>query len=414
MVGEQLALTPPMGWNHWYTHYHYVTDGHIREAAMNMVESGMADVGYSFISIDDCWMRIHPDYAKLAIERKRTGNVNLDTLARMGEPRDETGEIISNDHFPDMPALTKYIHDFGLKAGIYTSPGPRTCQEFEGSWQHEEQDAETFARWGFDLLKYDWCRYGLIFNKPSGKEEALQAYKKPYKKMSRILESQSRDIVLNLCQYGMAEVWKWGKETGHSWRIGGDLGHTINEGGIYKTAEKTIAVREYNGPGGWNDPDYLIMGKWRSPFNKGGDLSAIPLSSGLQYSYMSLWCMMACPLFFSGDMGQIDDFTINVLTNNEMIAVNQDVLGECAAPVRMNDSEWVLKKSLADGSFVVGFFNLDDREEKKIQVKWEELNISGSYLLRDLWRQKDIGQSGKNLCVDLSASGCAVILFRRD
>jgi alpha-galactosidase len=413
VVGNTLALTPPMGWNHWYTHYHFVTGSNIRNAAKAMVESGMADVGYSYVSIDDCWMRISPEYVERAMKRKRTGNVNLDTAARMGIPRDDTGKIIPNDAFPDMAALTDYIHDFGLKAGIYTSPGPRTCQEFEGSWQHEAIDAMTYAGWGFDLLKYDWCRYGEIFSALPESQRTLGEYIKPYEIMGDLLKQQRRDIVHNLCQYGMAKVWTWGKQVGHSWRTGGDLGHTITQGGIYKTAKKTIEIREYNGPGGWNDPDYLIMGQWRSPFDKGADLSQINLTPNEQYSYMSLWCMMASPLFFSGDMDELDDFTLNVLTNTELIAVNQDVKGTCAEPVRMDEMEWVLRKELADGSVVVGLFDVFNAGDRSIQVTWDELGLAGRQLVRDLWRQKVVGYAEDSLTVNVGPRGCAVLGFFR-
>ncbi len=411
VVGNRLALTPPMGWNHWYTHYHYVNDRNIRDAAAAMVQSGMADVGYSYVSIDDCWMRIAPEYVERAMTRKGTGNVNLDTAARMGTTRDETGKIIPNDAFPDMDALTDYIHGFGLKAGLYTSPGPRTCQEFEGSWQHEAIDAKTYADWGFDLLKYDWCRYREIFAALPEAEQTREAYIKPYHIMGDLLKEQGRDIVHNLCQYGMADVWTWGKEVGHSWRTGGDLGHTITQGGIYNIAKKTIGIRSYNGPGGWNDPDYIILGKWRSPFNKGGDLLQIELTPNEQYSYMSLWGMMACPLFFSGDMDALDPFTLKILSNTEMIAVNQDVLGVCAEPVRMNEEEWILKKSMSDGSVIVGFFEVPNKGDRTIEVTWDELGVTGAQALRDPWRQKDIGYADEKLSITVGKRGCAVLKF---
>ena len=409
VVGNTLALTPPMGWNHWYTHYHFVTDKTIRNAASAMVRSGMADVGYSYLSIDDCWMRIEPQYVQQAISRKRTGNVNLDTLARMGDAREGDGRILPNKEFPDMGSLTAFVHDFGLKAGIYTSPGPRTCQLFEGSWQHEELDAKTYAEWGFDLLKYDWCHYREIFNKLPESEQTVEEYIKPYQKMGDILKQQNRDMVLNLCQYGMADVWKWGRKTGHSWRTGGDLGHTIMEGGIYTIAQKTIGIGAYNGPGGWNDPDYLIMGKWRSPFNKGAGLSQIELTANEQYSSMALWCLKASPLFFSGDMDQLDDFTLNVLANNEMIAVNQDALGQCADPVRMDNKAWILKKRLSDGSLVIGVFDVANQGDQKIILNWDEIGIEGKQSVRDLWRQKEIGQCDGAFSITVGKRGCSVI-----
>ena len=190
--GEKLALTPPMGYNHWYAHYDRITDAMMREAADVIISSGMADVGYSYVNIDDCWMNAPKN----------------NDPKRVGQLRDETGNIVPNSYFPDMNGLTDYIHAKGLKAGIYTSPGKLTCGGFAGAFQHEEQDARQFAAWGFDFLKYDWCSFGEIVKK----DNSLDAFQKPYRKMGTILKSLDRDIVFNLCQYGMGEVWKWGAE----------------------------------------------------------------------------------------------------------------------------------------------------------------------------------------------------------
>jgi len=407
VVGETLALTPPMGWNHWYTHYHHVTDKIIRQAADTMVSSGMADVGYSYVSIDDCWMRIDPKYVPESTSPKRsTASRGLNVETKVGPTRDAQGRILPARDFPDMKALTDYIHHYGLKAGIYTSPGPRTCQRFEGSYAHEEIDARTFAEWGFDLLKYDWCSYGQIV----GRRPTLEDMQKPYILMGRLLREQDRDIVLNLCQYGMGEVWKWGKQVGgHSWRIGGDLGFTLTKGGVYAIARKTIDLRAYNGPGSWNDPDYIILGNWRKPFVKVGDFIPVELTPNEQYSYMSLWCLMACPMFFSGDMGTLDDFTRNILCNTELIAVNQDRLGKCCEPVEMTDRQWIVAKPLADGSLAVGLFNLDDQGDRQITLHWSQLGLDGPREVRDLWRQKDLGRIDGKLSVLVGPRGCAVL-----
>jgi alpha-galactosidase len=204
VVGQTLSLTPQMGWNSWYTHYAGVTDKTMRDAADAMVASGMADFGYEFVSIDDCWAR----------------KADAPNPHHRGEPRDPAGTILPNQDFRDMKALTNYIHGKGLKAGTYTSPGPLTCGGYTGSWQHEEQDARTLAAWGFDLLKYDLCSY----RKTPGIKTA-EDDQTPYRKMGAILQSMPRDIVLNMCQYGRADVWKWGREAGaQSWRTTGDLG----------------------------------------------------------------------------------------------------------------------------------------------------------------------------------------------
>ena len=204
VVGDTLALTPPMGWNDWYTHYHRITDKLMREAADVMIASGMADYGYQYVNIDDCWMT-----------KPGSNDPQLDTA-----PRDSAGAIRSNALFPDMKGLTEYIHAKGLKAGIYTSPGELTCAKYTGTYGHEEADARKFAEWGFDFLKYDWCSYSKI---AAGK--TVEDYMKPYRQMGAILRGLDRDVVFNLCQYGMGDVWKWGgKVDGNCWRTTGDLG----------------------------------------------------------------------------------------------------------------------------------------------------------------------------------------------
>lgn len=408
VVGDRLALTPMMGWNHWYTHYHFITAERIMAAADAMVASGMADAGYTYISIDDCWMRISPENVKSTLDPSRkTRSEGLDQEAKVGTVRDENGRILPARDFPDMSGLTEHIHAYGLKAGIYSSPGETTCQLFEGSYGNEIRDAETYAEWGFDLLKYDWCSYRKISDLMKG--DKLENRPIPYKLMSGILESLDRDIVHNICEYGH-QVWEWGpKAGGHSWRVGGDLGHTLTEGGVYKIAEKNIGLRGFNGPGSWNDPDYLILGMWRSPFEKAVPLHPVELSPDEQYSYFSLWCLMACPLFFSGDMGAIDDFTRNILCNNELIGVNQDRLGKCADPVRMTNDTWILKKTMVDGSLIVGFFNLLDKKDAKITVSWREMEMCCEQSARDLWRQKNIGTFTDEMTVRVGPRGCAVI-----
>jgi alpha-galactosidase len=188
VVGDTLALTPPMGWNDWYTHYDRVTADLIRRAASSMVSSGMADFGYQYVNIDDWWM-VKPGYTDPDLG---------------GEPRGADGSIRPNGRFPDMKGLTTFIHSYGLKAGIYSSPGPLTCAQFAGSYGHEEADARKFAEWGFDFLKYDWCSYGRVASGTNAQDR-----KRPYELMGSILAQLDRGIVFNLCQYGMDEVWKW-------------------------------------------------------------------------------------------------------------------------------------------------------------------------------------------------------------
>lgn len=370
VVGDTLALTPPMGWNHWYAHYDRITDAMMREAADIMVATGMADAGYMYVNIDDCWMN--------APKQK-------DPL-RVGPARDENGTLLANAHFPDMRGLTDYIHAKGLRAGTYISPGPLTCAGFTGSYQHEEQDAKTFSDWGFDFLKYDWCSYGDIARKEKGDE--AEKLKKPYRQMSALLREQERDIVFNLCQYGMGDVWTWGEEVGgHCWRTAGDLGFELNV--YHAVARRNAEHHAHARPGAWNDPDYLQIG-WVGDARVGGEPTPCPLTPSEQYSYMSLWCLMAAPLFYSGDMTQLDAFTLNVLCNPEVIEINQDTLGKQGYPVHVDGEREVWTKPLEDGSLAVGLFNTGEASQD-MAFSWAEAGLSGKYRLRDLWRQKDLG-----------------------
>ena len=368
VVGDQLALTPPMGWNHWYIHYIDITDKLMRQAADVMVNSGMADYGYQYVNIDDCWMNI-PKYK----DPKRVGPL-----------RDSQGNIVPNEYFPDMKALTDYIHSLGLKAGLYTSPGPYTCQGFAGSYEHEEQDAKLFAEWGFDFLKYDWCSYGRI-----AKDQTLPELQKPYRIMGQILKELDRDIVYNLCQYGMGDVWKWAEEVGgNCWRTAGDLGFELRN--YHNVALRNSKHLLFARPGAWNDPDYLLLGYIGQPNVKERPFKPCPLTPNEQYSYMSLWCLMASPLFFSGDMNRLDEFTLNVLCNAELIEVNQDPLGKQGYPVIEEEEKEVWKKPMEDGSVAVGLFNRGEMKQTII-LDFSDIEMKGRCKIRDLWRQKDLG-----------------------
>lgn len=370
VVGNQLALTPPMGWNSWYIHYNRVNDKVMRQAADQMIATGMADYGYQYVNIDDCWM-VKPG----------------STDPELGGPaRDAEGRLIPNRRFPDMSAMTAYIHAKGLKAGTYISPGPLTCAGYEGSYGHEALDARTFAQWGFDFLKYDWCSYG---KKASGR--ALEDYKKPYQVMWGELEKLDRDIVLNLCQYGMGDVWKWGGEVGHSWRTTGDLGLEKNNElpGFLNIGLSNAQHSSFARPGAWNDPDYLLIG-WVGDANNMGEGRPTKLTPEEQYTYMSMWSLMAAPLFFSGDMARLDPFTLNVLCNHEVIEVDQDPLGRQARIIKNQDGVLILAKEMEEGSLAVGLFNLKE-SPVQVTVRWDDLGLQGSRNVRDLWRQKNLG-----------------------
>jgi alpha-galactosidase len=366
--GDTLALTPPMGWNHWYAHYDRVTDKMMREAADVMIRSGMADVGYQYVNIDDCWMNAAKQNDPL----------------RVGPHRDAQGNLLPNKHFPDMRALTDYIHSLGLKAGTYISPGPTTCAGFAGSYQHEAQDAKQFAAWGFDFLKYDWCSYGGL----AKGDNSRAALMKPYQLMGKLLQEQPRDMVFNLCQYGMGNVWEWGADVGgHCWRTAGDLGFELNR--IFDVALANTAHRAWSRPGAWNDPDYVQIGHIGNAHAM-GEPRPCPLTPNEQYSFMSLWCLMASPLFYSGDMPTLDAFTLNVLCNPEVIEINQDPLGQAAALATLDDARFLLVKDLEDGSKAVGFCNRGEFPTE-ITAPWAVLGVQGKQTVRDLWRQQDLG-----------------------
>jgi alpha-galactosidase len=372
VCGDTLALTPHMGWNSWYVWENRVTDQIMREAADAMVSSGMINHGYMYVNIDDCW-GVKPGASDPAIG---------------GEPRDLEGKVNANQRFPDMKALTDYIHAKGLKAGIYTSPGPLTCAGHVGAWQHEQLDVQRFVEWGFDFLKYDWCSYGQIATNP-----ALPDLQKPYRLVSEILRQQKRDLVLNLCQYGMGNVWEWGKEVGgHSWRTAGDLGGSFEgiPAALFRDGFDVYARHQlhlHGGPGGWNDPDYLLLGylsNWR------GGTAPTPLTPNEQYTHVSLWCLVAAPLIFSGDITRLDDFTLSLLTNDEIIAVDQDPLGRPGRRIAKDEDLEVWAKEMEDGSKAVGLFNRGEMAAT-VTAKWSDLGLVGKQSVRDLWRQKDLG-----------------------
>ena len=384
-VGNTLALTPPMGWNSWYIHYDRVTEATMRAAADQMIASGMAEFGYQYVNIDDCWM-------------KKDGDAPY---------RDTNGAVLPNGKFPDMKGLADYIHGKGLKAGLYTSPGPWTCGGYVGAYEHEATDAKRFAEWGFDFLKYDWCSYG---EKAGG--NTVADFKKPYQQMWSELQKLDRDIVFNLCQYGMGDVWQWGGEVGNSWRTTGDLGleSGVHLPGFYRIGLSNARHWEYARPGAWNDPDYILIG-WVGDAHGMGEGKKTTLTPNEQYSYMSLWSLMAAPLIFSGDMAKLDAFTLNVLCNAEVIEVDQDALGKQARILRQNGDEFVLVKELADGSKAVGLFNFASHP-RKITVAWNELGVSGNQRVRDLWRQKEIGSFNRKFEIEVPRHGVSLVCVR--
>ncbi len=364
VVGDKIALTPPMGWNSWNAYHGWVTEEKIRAAADVMASSGLADHGWNYINIDDFW-------------QNRPGEKSRKEL--QGKARNEDGSINSNAHFPDMKKLCDYIHAKGFRAGLYSSPGPLTCGGCEGSWQHEFQDAKTYADWGFDYLKYDWCSYGKVAVGMS-----LNKARYPYFLMGKALREQNRDIVFSLCQYGMNNVSSWGEQVyGNCWRTTGDVFDIW--GSIYGAIDAQAKLWYWSKPNAWNDPDMLCVGKMIFNGYKGSRLTP-----NEQYSHVSLWALVASPLMIGCDMTKLDDFTLNLLTNDEVIDINQDPLGAGAARVAVCNRKEVWARPLADGSIAVGLLN-GAINEQEVTLDMKALGLDGKWRVRDVWRQKDEG-----------------------
>jgi hypothetical protein len=297
-----------------------------------------------------------------------------------------------------MKGLADYVHALGLKIGLYSSPGPWTCGGCVGSYQHEEQDAQKYGEWGFDYLKYDWCSYGEIARNPNHADLI-----KPYQVMRAALDKAPRDILFSLCQYGMGNVWEWGSEVGgNSWRTTGDITDSWGSMSGIGFAQDTPAP--YAGPGHFNDPDMLVVGKvgW------GPSLHSTHLTPNEQYTHISLWCLLCSPLLIGCDMTQLDAFTLNLLTNDEVLEVSQDPLGKQARRIAKEGSLEVWAKSMEDGSVTAGLFNRDETP-RTVTAKWSDLGRSGKMRVRDLWRQKDLGTFDSRFETEVPRHGVALV-----
>lgn len=382
VAGDTICLTPPMGWNSWNCWACSVDDEKVRAAAKAMVDSGLIHHGWSYINIDDCWMR-------------KEGANN----PAIGSPtRDAEGFILSNDKFPDMKKLTDYIHDLGLKAGTYISPGPTTCQGYIGSWKYEKEDALQFAEWGFDYLKYDWCGYSSV----SG-NDTLEDLQRPYILMRKMLDQSGRDIVYSLCQYGMGQVWKWGQEVGgNCWRTTGDI--TDSWSSMSNIGFGQADMAQYAKPGHWNDPDMLVVGQvgW------GPNLRPSRLTPDEQYTHISLWCLLSAPLLIGCPVDNLDEFTMNLLTNDEVLDINQDPLGRQARRIENESGRQVWVKELEDGSLAVGLFNTQYAAQT-VSVSWDAIERSGKRKVRDLWRQQDEGEFEGGYSTEIPIHGVKLI-----
>lgn len=365
-VGDKIALTPPMGWNSWNCWGLSVTQDKVLSSAKALIDKGLADYGYAYINVDDGWE---------APERAADGT------------------ILVNEKFPDMKALGDGLHAEGLKFGIYSSPGDYTCGGYLGSLNHEKQDAESYNSWGVDYLKYDWCGYSREHAGEADKG-TVASYVRPYLEMEEFIREQPRDIFYSLCQYGMADVWKWGEAVdANSWRTTGDIVDTWPS--VLDIGFKAQApLHPYGKPGHWNDPDMLVVGKvgWSN------NLRDSRLTPDEQYSHISLWSLLASNMLIGCDLAQLDDFTINLLCNNEVNAVNQDILGKQAQRYVDDGNTQVWARPLADGTYAVGIFNLSDKVANlglkpylnQLQALIPGITTDRIATLRDLWRQQDV------------------------
>jgi len=358
---SMLGATPPMGWNSW-NHFHCnVSDAVVRASADAIASNGMKAAGYVYINIDDCWQ---------------------------GE-RDAGGMIQPNPKFPDMKALGDYIHSKGLKLGIYSSPGPKTCAKYEGSYQHEEQDAKQYAAWGVDYLKYDWCSARTVY-----KPEEMPAV---YKKMHDALAATGRPIFFSMCQYGLRSVWEWGASVGgNSWRTTGDISDRFDK--MNAIADVQEGLSPYAGPGHWNDPDMLEVGNGQ-------------MKPDEYQMHMSMWCMLAAPLLAGNDLSSMSAETLAILTNPEVIAVDQDPKGFQSHRVRQCGPYEIWARPLAHGSTAVLLINRGEDSEK-ITVQFKDIGVSGTRTVRDLWAKKDMGQYTDSFSAEVSRHGVVMVTVR--
>ena len=365
---EGLAKTPPMGWNSWNTFRMDISEKLIMETADAMVESGLKAAGYEYIVIDDGW----------AIGR------------------DEEGYLIPDpERFPNgIKAVADYVHSKGLKFGIYSDAGIMTCGGRPGSRGYEYQDARTFARWGVDYLKYDWCHTG------------TQSAKDSYWLMSDAIRKAERPMVFSICEWGTSQPWTWGKGIGNLWRTTYDIadswdgktkqGDIWNHLGWTLILDQQVGLEKFAGPGHWNDPDMLVVGM-------GG------MSVNEYRAHFSMWSMLAAPLMAGNDLRDMDQATIEILTKKEVIAVNQDHLGMQAYRVMKDGDLEVWVKDLTSENLAVCFFNGGDKPYS-LNYDWDNLGLTKGYRIRDLWQEKNAGNNRSNFVATIPPRD--VILLR--
>lgn len=381
-IGDTLALTPPMGWNSWNTFADNISDSLVRQIADSLVATGMRDLGYQFINIDDFWQ---------LVERDEKGHLQIDKTK-----------------FPNgIKPLADYIHSLGLKIGIYSDAAEFTCGGVAGSYGYEEIDAQDFADWGIDLLKYDYC------HAPEDQKTAINRYSR----MSKALRNTNRSIVFSVCEWGLRNPWEWASSVGGSyWRTTWDIRNTwMNDAydnknnSIMQILDINSELAEYAGPGHFNDPDMLVVGIPKNPhsmISHGKDYACTPIE---HQSHMSLWCLMAAPLLSGNDLRNMTPEAKRILMNSEIIAVNQDRLGKQAVKIIDEGDIEVFAKPLYDGSVAVGLLNRHDSEVKNVAVSYDELGISGEITVLDLWANEEVGTCDESLEMPVKPHECVVV-----
>jgi alpha-galactosidase len=375
-----LAATPPMGWNSWNMFGATVDAAIVEETADAFVATGLRDAGYQYIVIDDHWHGGRGNDGKLFPDPQK---------------------------FPDgMKTVSDYVHSRGLKFGIYSDCGPLTCGGRPASQDNEEIDAQTFADWGVDFLKYDWCHA----------EDTRANAEYRYTRMSAALRATGREIVFSICEWGHHRPWLWGaKAGGQLWRTTGDIGDSwynviAKWGGILYGIDsigfdQQRGLEPYAGPGHWNDTDMLVVGL----HGQSREITGAGCTDTEYRTHFSLWCMLAAPLMIGCDVRQMDPVTREILTNAESIALNQDALGAQGNRASRNGMGEIWKKPLSDGQLGVGVFNRGDKV-LTLPVHWSDLEISGKYHVRDLWAHKNLGIYDPTFSIEVEPHGCA--LFR--
>jgi alpha-galactosidase len=347
---EPLAATPPMGWNSWNHFAEKIDDATVRAEADAMVASGMRDAGYTYVNIDDTWQGA----------------------------RDAAGEIHPNSRFPDMKALADYVHGKGLKLGIYSSPGPKTCAGYEGSYGHEAQDARTYAAWGIDYLKYDLCSLGSMMIATNSMEAAQAMQLGAYRKMGEALRATGRPIVYSFCQYGVGQVWRWAPALGGNlWRTTGDISDKYERMMFIGLGQAGLSPFAH--PGAWNDPDMLEVGN-------GG------MSADEYRTHLSLWAILAAPLLAGNDLTKMTPETLALLTNRGVIAIDQDPLGKQGDRVWNEGSLELWAKPLTGGAKAVGLFNTSEAPVF-FEFAYKSVGMRPSKV-RDVWTGADVKSDG--------------------